>query len=375
MADRGKVLLVGSVARPEDGWRVEDVFTRCASSLGPYVSMLPDGELGDRSQWITYIARHAYSRCPDLESLTRHTFDDWKPRAGYDDHWRFAVKAGVEQVRFPRIGYADEAKQSYEIFRRLRNEGVIPARTRFLVALPLTESAVRAFVNTARDFEILWEGYNEVIKREIAQITESIPHEDLALQWDMARETAAVEGVEFNFPNTDLKGLSSNAMERTASAVAALSCDIPEGVWMGLHVCYGSLGHKDGESPDTAHYVPIKDLNVGVDILNATSKAAGRRVDFVHMPCRFVDGAQDDFFAALERLDVGVARVYLGLVDPFDGIDGALTRYEVAKRHLSDFGIATACGWGRRPLTQTPDQLIELERAVAHLIDGPRATS
>ncbi len=79
--DNGAVLLVGSIARPEDGWTVEDVFRHSAESLGPYVSMLPDGEIGDRSTWITYIARHVYYGHPDLVTLSRHTFEDWKPKA------------------------------------------------------------------------------------------------------------------------------------------------------------------------------------------------------------------------------------------------------------------------------------------------------
>lgn len=39
----------------------------------------------------------------------------------------------------------------------------------------------------------------------------------------------------------------------------------------------------------------------------------------------------------------GNARVYLGLIEPSDGVAGALGRLEVAHRHLEDFGLATAC--------------------------------
>jgi hypothetical protein len=363
-ADPGKVLLVGSVARPEDGWEVTDVFRRCAEALGPYVSMLPDGELGDRSQWITYIARHAYSRHPDLVTLTHHTFEDWKPR-GYGDQWKFAVREGVEQVRLPKIGYADEAKRSYRVFTQLREDGVVPQGVRFLVALPLTESAVRAFVTTARDFEILWEAYNEAIGRELSEIASAIPHDELAVQWDLARETGAVEGVEFNFPATELRRLPVDPLDRYAQALAELSPGIPEDVWLGLHVCYGSLEHREGESPDRAHYLPLESLEVAVRMLNRGVSACGRRVDFVHMPAKFENGERDEFYEPLERLDVGNARVYIGLVDVWDGVDGALRRIEVARRHLPSFGYATACGWGRRPLSQRPEDLIELNRAVA----------
>ena len=152
--DHGRVLLVGSVARPSDGWDVEDVLRICAGALGEHASVLPDGEVGDRHHWISYVKRHTYATHPDMVTLTRHTFDDWIPK-GRDDQWRFSIRDGVEQLRFPKLGYADEAKRSYAIFRRLRDEGAIASTTRFMVALPMIESATRSVIDTTRNFEIL----------------------------------------------------------------------------------------------------------------------------------------------------------------------------------------------------------------------------
>lgn len=64
--DDGTLLLVGSVARPEDAWSVEDVLGHCASALGEYVTMLPDGEVGDRNQWITVYRAPCLSRQPGV---------------------------------------------------------------------------------------------------------------------------------------------------------------------------------------------------------------------------------------------------------------------------------------------------------------------
>jgi hypothetical protein len=362
-ADHGDVLLVGSIARPEDGWTVEDVFRRSAAALGEHVSMLPDGELGDRSQWITYIARHAYHPHPDLETVSRHTYEDWIP-TGYDDQWRFRVRDGVEEIRFERIGYAEEAKRSYEVFVRLREEGVIPAGTRMLVAYPLTESAVRAFVNEPRDYEIIFRAYNDAVQRELAELAQAIPAEDLAIQWDLARETAMIEGVGFNFDDAGLTTVPSDPMERYEAALAELSPSVPDGAWLGLHVCYGSLQHRAGESPDAAHYTPIRDLGTGVEMLNRGVAACGRRVDFVHMPVQLAD-QRDGHYAPLDGLDVGDARVYLGLIDPSDGLDGALARIGLASEHLADFGVGTPCGWGRRPPTERVEDLLALNAEVA----------
>ena len=371
--DNGAVLLVGSIARPEDGWTVEDVFRHSAESLGPYVSMLPDGEIGDRSTWITYIARHVYYGHPDLVTLSRHTFEDWKPKH-YNDQWRFAVREGVDELQFPKIGYAAEAKRSYELFRRLREQGVIADGVRFLVAYPLTESAVRPFFERASDYEIVWRAYNDAVTRELEDLAASIPHEDLAIQWDMARETAAVEGLEFNFQNAELASLPADPMARYCLALAELSAGIPDGVWLGMHVCYGSLAHAEGESPDAAHFVPIRDLGIAVEMLNQGVKACGRRVDYVHMPVQLSE-LREDFYAPLDRLEVGAARVYIGLVDLSDGVAGALRRIELAERHLPSFGVATPCGWGRRPLSQTVSELLELNRDVALAASNSRPTA
>lgn len=362
--DTGHVLVVGSVARPEDGWGVEDVLRNLAGALGSHVTMLPDGEGGDRSLWINFIARRVFPGHPDLITTSRHTYEDWKPK-GYGDLWRVTVRDGVEETRIERIGYADEAKESYEVFRALKRDGLIRADVRFMVALPLTESGTRGFVDNARDFEILWAAYSEALGREIAEIVDAIPHDELAIQWDLARETAAVEGVEFQFPNADLTRLPVDPMDRYCHALRELTPAIPPDVWLGLHVCYGSLEHQEGQSPDSGHYVPIRDLATGVEMLNRGIEACVRRVDFLHAPVQFAHGTEDAHYAPLAGLDARGARLYLGLIDSSDGVAGTLRRVEVARRHYPEFGLATACGWGRRPLSERVESLIELERDVA----------
>ena len=105
-------------------------------------------------------------------------------------------------------------------------------------------------------------------------------------------------------------------------------------------------------------------------MINQGVKACGRSVEFVHTPIQFARGSEDEHYEALKDLDIGDARFYLGLIDSSDGIDGALARLEVARRHLPDFGLATACGWGRRPLSESVDSLLHLERDVADEVWG-----
>ncbi len=83
-------------------------------------------------------------------------------------------------------------------------------------------------------------------------------------------------------------------------------------------------------------------------------------------PCAgaFAKCTEGAHYAPLRRLDLGATRMYLGLIDPIDAVDGALQRVAGARRHLPDFGLATACGWGRRPLNDSVEALLRLERDV-----------
>jgi hypothetical protein len=80
------------------------------------------------------------------------------------------------------------------------------------------------------------------------------------------------------------------------------------------------------------------------------------------------DRHDDPYFSPLSdlRLKSGT-ELYLGLIHLTDGIEGAKRRAAAAKRVMSDFGVATECGFGRRP-PETIPELIRLHRAVAQQI-------
>ena len=61
--------------------------------------------------------------------------------------------------------------------------------------------------------------------------------------------------------------------------------------------------------------------------------------------------------------------LFLGLVHATDGIDGFRRRAATARQFAPAFGIATECGFGRRPL-ESIAALLELHRAAADQLDG-----
>ena len=92
-----------------------------------------------------------------------------------------------------------------------------------------------------------------------------------------------------------------------------------------------------------------QDLSVLVRMANHAVEASGRTVDWIHMAGpRYLRSEDDRFFAPLADLRPGLARVYLGIVLPLDGVPGLRRRHATASRHLADFGVAMYCGFGRQ---------------------------
>ena len=79
-------------------------------------------------------------------------------------------------------------------------------------------------------------------------------------------------------------------------------------------------------------------------------------------------GRDDDaYFAPLKRLALTPGtELILGLVHHTDGVAGTRRRITAAERAVSEFGIGTECGFGRRPVSPIPDLL----RVHAEAADG-----
>ena len=68
--------------------------------------------------------------------------------------------------------------------------------------------------------------------------------------------------------------------------------------------------------------------------------------------------SDDDYFRPLERLELDPhTRLFLGLVHDSDGVAGTRRRMATAAKFARDFGIATECGFGRRPPETIPNLL------------------
>jgi hypothetical protein len=332
------VLLVGSIPLSS----VEEVFEKVSSSLGRLVRRIPDGEIGDRATWISW-QRFAFKDAKGLIVAGE--------RKGADGTLspRYAPETTPANVEFPALGYAREALASYRVFAALRDKGKIAAGTRFQVSLPTPLAVVFAHVMPDAQ-RALWPRYESCLFAEVDQMSREIPHRDLAIQWDIAVE---INGI-LEVPEV----LKKYSWDDVIEGIVRAANRVPEDVELGLHLCYGDPGHK--------HVLEPRDTGLMVEMANRLEKAIRHPITWLHMPVPR-DRDDDGYFAPLSNLRIAKdTELYLGLVHFTDGIDGAMRRLTAAQKFVKEFGIATECGFGRRPSDTIP-ALLSLHREIAAL--------
>ena len=324
-----KIHLVGSAPFAT----AEAMFRAAAAHLGPRLTRLPHGEVGERDSWIKWqharIGRSPQYRLVDVDPV-------YVPVPPYE------LVGGVtsaDAIELPDLGYAGAAIDSFETFRELTEEGVIPPDTRFQVGLPTPLSVASAYIVPASR-ALFEQAYARALGGELERILAAVPAEKLAIQWEAAVEFALLEGVFPGHLGDDMGGGIADRLARLVDLV-------PAGVEAGIHLCYGDSGHK--------HFCEPADAGHLVSVANGVSALARRSIDWIHMP---VPKERDDeaYFAPLAglRLKPG-CELYLGLVHMTGGIEGTRRRIAAAEKVVRDFGISTECGFGRRPAETIPD--------------------
>ncbi|HUS14929.1 MAG TPA: hypothetical protein VM536_07895 [Chloroflexia bacterium] len=332
------VHLVGSVPLEN----AEQVFRTTSSILGARLRRVPDGETGVRTNWIRWQAA----------VLAQHPAFELVPPEGpaYTPLpvFRLRAPAPADGVKFPDLGYAAAARESYAVFARLKQEGAIPAPTRFQVSLPTPVATVASFVRP-EDQPAVEPAYEARMLGELQEIVQTVPHDQLAMQWDVAVEFGILEGV-WRTP-----GFPSDEASLVARLVR-LGEAVPADVELGYHLCYGDAGHK--------HFVQPADTARLVSVANAIAAGLQRPLNWIHLPVPR-DRDDDAYFAPLQGLQLHPeTELYLGLVHRTGGEEGTRKRIAAAQRAVPVFGIGTECGMGRRP-AETISELLQAHAAVA----------
>ena len=329
------VHLVGSVPLES----ATSVFRTACDHLDSLVARVPDGETGDRTNWIGW-------QLPKLANAPGLSVKD-DPDRDYGTPGLICITGAAEDVRLDNLGYRDAAIASYSEFKALKDAGEIPSSVRFQVCLPTPLAPIHLYIRP-EDQAALEPIYEAALLKELSELTDSIPHEELAIQWDTAVEFGVLEGV---FP-TYIEDRHAGIVER----LVRLGEAIPGDVELGYHLCYGDAGHQ--------HFAEPADMAKLVAVANDVSRTLSRTIQWVHMP---VPRERTDhaYFAPLADLQLSAeTELYLGLLHMTDGKEGALERLRTAQGVIAEFGVATECGFGRRPAESIPT-LLDLHKEIA----------
>ncbi len=332
------VHLVGSVP----GANAAEVFERVSAALGPRLKRIPDGETGERADWITWL-EPVFAGSPALEK-SGEVFR-LHPTATPRIRCRLKPGRSARDVSFDNLFYADIAERSYRDFARLKAEGKIPAHCRFQIDLVPAHSVIWLYLQDELHAP-LDPVFNAALKREIEKISARLPHDQIAIQFDVA---SAV------FARLERKDVSSygrtkdETQENFGRILIDLANHVPADIELLFYFCYGDSNHK--------HVVEPTDMGDMVDMANRLTDGIGRPIQLIHMPVPR-DRADDAYFAPLNGLQLKLhTQLCLGLVHHTDGATGTRRRLAAAEKFVTAFAIGTECGFGRRRPATIPELL------------------
>jgi len=339
----------GSVNLPD----TETVMREISSRIPNGVHRMTDGETGDRGYWIHFQIRK-FQQMPEFETVTVGKAYETAQEAPPSPQLRLADGASAEMINWPNLGYADAYTESFATFERMQNEGTIPADVRFQLQYP-TPLASMAGTIAPDDLPKILPSYEQALFADLDTALERLPHERIAVQWDVAVEFGALEGAMG----------PKMPIDQVAPGLVRCLEQVPADVPVGMHLCYGDYGHEHFKQPES--------LQMQVDLVNAVTSAAKRPLNFVSFT---VPQGRDDsaYFEPLGGLKTGSeTELYFALVpyhpddqapgttaEQIENIDAALINSPGGARH---WGICTECGMGRVDPPDVP-RLLDLHSQI-----------
>ena len=339
----------GSVNLADTESVMSEIVTRVPSGL----RRLPDGETGDRGNWILY----QLQKFMQWPSLTMVQLGD-AGQGDYEQTPQLQLADGIDpaEMTWPNLGYGDAYLASYRIFQALREQGLVPAGVRFQVEYPTPLASIGAYIVPDQQATLL-PSYERAMFADLDRVLAAIPADDVAVQWDVA--------VEFGVLEDAFGPGGTHAFDMIVASLVRCVDQVPAEVPVGLHLCYGDYAHTHFKQPES--------LALQVRVLNAVAAAASRPVSFVSFT---VPQYQRDqaYFAPLADLaaDPGI-ELNFALVpyhpaeqaagttdDQVRLIDAALASSPGGGR---DWGVCTECGMGRVDRADVP-ALLDLHREI-----------
>jgi hypothetical protein len=339
----------GSVNLPD----AETVMREISARIPSGVRRMTDGETGDRNYWISFQTRK-FEEMPEFESVAVGQAYEAAPDAPPMPQLRLAPGASAEGISWPNLGYADEYAKSFAIFERMQSVGTIAEDVRFQLQYPTPLASMAGTFGPA-DLPAVAPSYERALFANLDTALERLPHERIAVQWDVAVEFGALEGAMG----------PKMSMDQIAPGLVRCIERVPADVPVGMHLCYGDYGHQHFKQPDS--------LQLQVDVVNRVTAAARRPVNFLSFTVP--QGRNDSaYFEPLANLTTGSdTELYFALVpyhpddqapgttaEQIEHIDAALLNSPAGGRH---WGVCTECGMGRVDAADVP-RLLDLHHQI-----------
>ena len=333
--------LVGSIPAEDP----EDAMDLALSRLGPHLRTLPDGETGERRNWIIHIIE-LFRDHPDLE-LRRD--GDW---TGYDDIPVFRIRRGHQLAASSLdFGHVAAFQRSFPAFLERREAAGRPDLA-FQVGLPGDFDMALFTLGPSGPF-LHRAPFTEATLAEIRAI-HAQGGDDVVFQLELPAELVAV---------ARMPSVLQPAMARyLAGGVTDLVAAAPEGTRVGIHLCLGDMNHRA--------LGRMSDVSPLVHLANAIAARwpSGRPLEYVHAP--FAAAVEPppnrtSFYRPVERIRLGRD---VPFVAGFVHEDLSLEAHRTLRDHLSGLlgrpvDVATACGLGRRERTDA-ERTMELAAAL-----------
>lgn len=339
----------GSVNLPDTEAVMREISTRIPTG----VHRMTDGETGERNYWIQFQLQK-FRAMPEFEQVAVIHSYETEEEAPESPRLRLADGVSADLIAWPDLGYANAYVRSFETFARLQEAGTIAADVRFQMQYPTPLASIASAV-VPEDLPAVVASYEAALFADLDRALAAIPHDRVAVQWDIAVEFGLLEG-GFG-PVVPL----SEVVPGVVRCVDHVPVDVPT----GLHLCYGDYGHQ--------HFVQPESLANQVALLDAVTDGAARSVDWASftVPQGRADAA---YFAPLHDLRTGPdTALYFALVPYHPAqqpagttaeqtrlIDGALASSPTGARA---WGICTECGMGRVAREDVPT-LLDLHREI-----------
>jgi hypothetical protein len=344
----------GSVNLP-DG---ETVMREISARVPRGVRRMIDGETGERGYWIQFQVQR-FASIPELETIASRIAYETDDSAPEMLQFTLVNGASADDVQWGDLGYAAAYERSFEQFTALQQDGTIAADVRLQMQYPTPLAPVAGTI-AAGDLAAVLASYERALFADLDRALSDLPHERIAVQWDVAVEFGLLEG-----------GFGEDArmsLEELLPGLVRCIDQVPADVPTGMHLCYGDYGHQHFKQPES--------LALQVELVDAVVAAASRNVNWFSFTVP-QSRADDGYFAPLEGLRVGPeTELYFALVPYYPDDQPAGTADQQARlidAHLAasssglrEWGICTECGMGRVAQDDVPKLLDVHRELLAH---------